>query len=192
MDKEVDILITRMVGNKVEFHKMYQQYHPSLMSYASSIVNTDAAEDIVQDTFLYVWEHWESLSANRNIKAYLYSIVYSRCIDYLRKTAMIGRHIVTIKTDDNKEPESEYEKQIPDKNNTLEYLYKKDFYKHLDFLMKQMPTRRKEIFFMAYLEGIKAKEIAKQFQMPIRTVESHLYLAVKFLKKNMTRSHFLP
>lgn len=91
MDKEVDILITRMVGNKVEFHKMYQQYHPSLMSYASSIVNTDAAEDIVQDTFLYVWEHWESLSANRNIKAYLYSIVYSRCIDYLRKTAMIGR-----------------------------------------------------------------------------------------------------
>lgn len=43
-----------MVGNKVEFHKMYQQYHPSLMSYASSIVNTDAAEDIVQDTFLYV------------------------------------------------------------------------------------------------------------------------------------------
>lgn len=73
MDKEVDILITRMVGNKVEFHKMYQQYHPSLMSYASSIVNTDAAEDIVQDTFLYVWEHSESLSANRNIKAYLYS-----------------------------------------------------------------------------------------------------------------------
>ena len=166
-----------MVGNKVEFHKMYQQYHPSLISYASSIVNTDAAEDIVQDSFLYVWEHSESLSANRNIKAYLYSIVYSRCIDYLRKTAMIGRHIVSIKTDDNKEPESEYEKQIPDKNNTLEYLYK---------------TRRKEIFFMAYLEGIKAKEIAKQFQMPIRTVESHLYLAVKFLKKNMTRSHFLP
>ena len=72
------------------------------------------------------------------------------------------------------------------------YVDKKDFYKHLDFLMKQMPTKRKEIFFMAYLEGIKAKEIAKQFQMPIRTVESHLYLAVKFLKKNMTRSHFLP
>ena len=104
-----------MVGNKVEFHKIYQQYHPSLMSYASAIVNTDAAEDIVQDTFLYVWEHWESLSATRNIKAYLYSIVYSRCIDYLRKTAMIGRHIVSIKTDDNKEPESEYEKQIPEK-----------------------------------------------------------------------------
>ena len=103
---------------------------------------------------------------------------------------MIGRHIVTIKTDDNKEPESEYEKQIPDKNNTLEYLYKKDFYKHLDFLMKQMPTRRKEIFFMAYLEGIKAKEIAKQFQMPIRGRKPSLFGRQVFEKEHDTESFF--
>lgn len=184
MDKEVDFLVALRTGNKQAFSSLYHQYRALLESYASSIIGTRAAEDIVQDCFLYIYEHKESISSNSTIKAFLYSIVYSRCIDYLRKSDTVERYSIFIQKGN-----SNHEDSTSEEKNALDNLYKKDFYKHLNHLMKQMSALRKDIFFM-YINGMKTKEIAQQTQIPIRTVESHIYLAVKFLKKNMSRNHF--
>ena len=57
-------------------------------------------------------------------------------------------------------------------------------------LLKEIPQQRREVFFLAYLDGKKTKEIADQLDMPVRTVESHLHLTLKFLKKHLSKKDF--
>ncbi len=188
MDKETELLEALKAGNEKAFEVIYNQYLPSLMTYACSIINADVAEDIIQEVFLRVWEHRQSLLTHRSIKAFLFSMVYSRCVDQLRRSAMVERYAVHVQEEsDKRQKEHRFEK-----NKALERLYRKDFYKRLRLLMKQQPDQRNKIFIAAYMRGMKAKEIAERLEMPVRTVENHLYLAVKFLKKKMVRSQFLP
>ena len=74
---------------------------------------------------------------------------------------------------------------IQQEDNQIEELFKKDFYTQLYLLLEQLPAPRRAIFIMAYIDGMKAKEIAEETAIPQRTVESHLYLGMKFIK-----SHF--
>ena len=61
----------------------------------------------------------------------------------------------------------------------------------VNHLLQQIPEQRREVFLLAYIEGMKAQEIAEQLDLPKRTVDSHLYLTLKYLKKNMSKKHFL-
>ena len=90
-----------------------------------------------------------------------------------------------------------YEKYLEDYQNLLkgddsviEELSVKDFYRHLYELLEHLPAQRREVFILTYIKGLTAKEVAEQTQMPQRTVESHLYLALRFLKGHMSRNDY--
>lgn len=84
-----------------------------------------------------------------------------------------------------------YGEFINEKNAILEKLYTKDFYKQLYMLLEQISPQRREVFILAYIQGMKTKEIAELLELPQRTVESHIYLTLKYLKKRMTAKDFL-
>ncbi|MPM78116.1 hypothetical protein SDC9_125127 [bioreactor metagenome] len=73
----------------------------------------------------------------------------------------------------------------------LKELFSKDFDEKLNALLAQLPEVRRQVFEMVYHEGLKAKEVSEILQMPQRTVESHIYLAMKFLRKHLSSSDFL-
>lgn len=90
-----------------------------------------------------------------------------------------------------------YEKYLEDYQNLLKgddsvikELSVKDFYRHLYELLEHLPAQRREVFILTYIKGLTAKEVAEQIQMPQRTVESHLYLALRFLKGHMSRNDY--
>ena len=62
--------------------------------------------------------------------------------------------------------------------------------RHLYELLEHLPAQRREVFILTYIKGLTAKEVAEQTQMPQRTVESHLYLALRFLKGHMSRNDY--
>lgn len=72
----------------------------------------------------------------------------------------------------------------------MEELYTKDFYKRLYDLLDQLPAQRREVFILTYINGLKAKEVATLTQIPQRTVESHIYLTIKYLKEHMSKKDF--
>jgi RNA polymerase sigma-70 factor (ECF subfamily) len=43
------------------------------------------AEDFVQDAFCILWENRNKINPDQPVMAYLYKLVKSRCVDYLRK-----------------------------------------------------------------------------------------------------------
>ena len=179
---DISLLYELKKGNREAFNGVFRYYYPRIMAYTASMVEQKAAEDIVQDVFLYVWENREKLYVSDGFHSYLFQSAYTRCLDYFKKNLSIEKY-----------HSHTYEKYLEDYQNLLkgddsviEELSVKDFYRHLYELLEHL----REVFILTYIKGLTAKEVAEQTQMPQRTVESHLYLALRFLKGHMSRNDY--
>ena len=175
---DISLLYELKKGNREAFNGVFRYYYPRMMAYVASMVEQKVAEDIVQDVFLYVWENREKLYVSDGFHSYLFQSAYTRCLDYFKKNLSIEKY-----------HSHTYEKYLEDYQNLLkgdnpviEELSVKDFYRHLYELLEHLPVQRREVFILTYIKGLTTKEVAEQTRMPQRTVESHLYLALRFLK----------
>ena len=183
---DISLLYELKKGNREAFNGVFRYYYPRMMAYVASMVEQKAAEDIVQDVFLYVWENREKLYVSDGFHSYLFQSAYTRCLDYFKKNLSIEKY-----------HSHTYEKYLEDYQNLLkgdnpviEELSVKDFYRHLYELLEHLPVQRREVFILTYLNGLTTNEVAEQTRMPLRTVESHLYLALRFLKGHMSRNDY--
>ncbi|MEI3444967.1 MAG: sigma-70 family RNA polymerase sigma factor [Bacteroides thetaiotaomicron] len=53
----------------------------------------------------------------------------------------------------------------------------------VELALNQLPPRRKQVFEMSRIEGLSHKEIAEKLQIPVRTVEDHIYKTLTELHK---------
>lgn len=169
------------------FEELFCEFYPKLLAYAISILNNkQVAEDIVQEVFLYVWEKRDKLQIGAGFYSYVFQSTYTKCVDYIRKDSRL----------DKREQESilkfaeEYESYIENDAHPIQELFSKDFNEKLDLLLEQLPESRRQVFKLVYIDGLKAKEVASQLDMPQRTVESHVYLTLKFLRTQLSPSDF--
>ena len=179
---DISLLYELKKGNREAFNGVFRYYYPRIMAYTASMVEQKAAEDV----FLYVWENREKLYVSDGFHSYLFQSAYTRCLDYFKKNLSIEKY-----------HSHTYEKYLEDYQNLLkgddsviEELSVKDFYRHLYELLEHLPAQRREVFILTYIKGLTAKEVAEQTRMPQRTVESHLYLALRFLKGHMSRNDY--
>ena len=170
-----------------QFEELFCDFYPKLLAYAMSILNNkQAAEDIVQEVFLYVWEKRDNLQAGVGFYSYIFQSTYTKRVDYIRKDSRL----------DKREQESllqfaeEYQTYLENDAHPIQELFSKDFNEKLDELLEQLPESRRQVFKLVYLDGFKAREVASQLDMPQRTVESHVYLTLKFLRTQLSVSDF--
>ena len=65
----------------------------------------------------------------------------------------------------------------------LENLYYKEVLLLVKMALDQLPPKRRQIFEMSRFEGLSHKEIAEKLQIPLRTVEDHIYKTLTELRK---------
>ena len=65
----------------------------------------------------------------------------------------------------------------------LENLYYKEVLMLIKMTLSQLPDRRRQVFEMSRFEGLSHKEIADKLQIPLRTVEDHIYKTLTELRK---------
>jgi len=175
------------IESKDDFDKLFRYYYPRLIAYVSSLLEESAAEDIVQDVFLYVWENRAKIYIGNGFISFLFQAGYTRAIDQIRKERTVSNYSNNVQTTIL----DIHESIMKTDEGILEQLYSKDFDDTLYSLLEQIPDQRREIFLLAYIEGLKSKEIAEKFCMSQRTVESHIYLTLKFLREHLLKKDFL-
>ena len=183
---DVSLLSQLREGNREAFNSLFRHYYPRVMAYVAAMVEHEVAEDVVQDVFLHVWENRKKLYAGEGFHSYLFQAAYTRCIDYYRKTQSADKY--------NLHMESayleEYNALLRSDASVLEEIYSKDFYEQLHNLLEKLPTQRREVFILTSIECLKAKEVSERLQIPQRTVESHIYLAIKYLRAHLSKNDF--
>lgn len=179
---DVSLLSQLREGNREAFNSLFRHYYPRVMAYVAAMVEQEVAEDVVQDVFLHVWENRKKLYAGEGFHSYLFQAAYTRCIDYYRKTQSADKYNLHMEG----AYLEEYNALLRSDASVLEEIYSKDFYEQLHNLLEKLPTQRREVFIL----GLKAKEVSERLQIPQRTVESHIYLAIKYLRAHLSKNDF--
>jgi len=76
------------------FEAVVEKYEAALLRYAARLVSdADAAQDIVQNTFIKLSLHWKTKadSPPAELSAWLYRVAHNNAVDYVRREAR--RHI---------------------------------------------------------------------------------------------------
>ncbi|MCW0482041.1 RNA polymerase sigma factor [Gaoshiqia sediminis] len=157
------------------FDILYRQYSERLYSFAFSILkNREDAKEIVQDTFLKLWNKRKEIQPNQSLNAYLFTISHNISIDLIRKRLKDEKYAEYLKTHVTKEG-TETENLF----HFNELTYK------LQEAIQQLPKQRKLIFQMSREEGLSHAEIAKKLNISVKTVENQINLSLKSIRRKL-------
>jgi RNA polymerase sigma-70 factor (ECF subfamily) len=165
-------------GCEKAFLLVYRQYHEKLYFYfLQKTRSEDVSEELVQLTFIKLWQYRQSLNTQLPISQQLFRIAKTTLIDVLRKKAanrLVSMDVV---------PPLDVvdEENIPHDERQLE-LVQESLY-HLPPMQQKIVTYR--------LEGMSNKEIAGHMAISKKTVENQVNRAIKEIKKQAKISSML-
>jgi RNA polymerase sigma-70 factor (family 1) len=155
---------------------LYENYSERLYKFALMLLkNKEDALDIVQETFLRVWQKREELSEDKSFTSFLFTISHNIIIDQLRKKLNDKKYLEFL------------ERKCKFEGNSVENIA--DFNildKQIQSIIDELPQRRKEIFNLSRGKNLSNKEIAENLNITMKTVEKQLNLAKKFLKSRLS------
>ena len=151
---------------------LYRRYAPELVHYIRKFTEDQAAaEDIVQETFITVWENKKTFNSYQGLKAYLYELVQNKCTNYLKHRQVEDKYASYVKTT-GEEAEGDYS------------LMQEEIYRELYMAVRELPEKCQRVFEL-HLEGKKNDEIAEILGISVLTVKSHKQNAIHILKEKM-------
>lgn len=146
--------------------------------------NRDAAEDLVQDTFLKAWRAFHTFEAGTNARAWLYRILMNTYIDSYRKAE---REPEIVEADDvedqylySRVQESE---ELRRQGNPEAIVLARIMDTDVETALASLPETFRAAVILADLEGFSYKEIARILGVPIGTVMSRLFRGRRLLQK---------
>lgn len=171
-------IIRRCLGGDSEcFQQIVNDHTPHLMAAAMTVLgNRQDAEDICQETFLQAFHHLASFDGDRNLRAWLYTILYRRCLNVVKKrkrfTGILGRL--------KKEPIpwTLYRDSRPGDAEDLPAE-----------LFRTLSPKERSVLALWINEGYKAVEIAGILGCPSGTARYYLFTARKKIRTVLEKTH---
>ena len=175
-------LISRVrAGDRKAFDELCRKYYAMLVSYARLFLRDDWAEDVVQDVFYNVWQRRETLDDSNSLYKYLLRSVYNRSLNYLDKNRRAGEYGAYYRERIAALGSSYY---APDNSPVVQKLYNDDLRASLDAAIESLPPKCKLAFKLV-------REIGEQLGISPRTVENHMYAALKQLRRKLSKEQLL-
>ncbi|MPR36038.1 sigma-70 family RNA polymerase sigma factor [Salmonirosea aquatica] len=160
---------------------LFHCYHALLCSHAVRFVSSKAiAEDIVSDIFYEFHARQLYHTITTSYRAYLFASVRNRAFDYVRREVHRSNSLeyaahVSIQSAQEPDSITQYENLCQD----------------VEAAIGGMPIKRRQIYLMHRFEGKKNPEIARELSLSIRTVEAHLYQAIRQIREELRSKWFL-
>lgn len=154
-------------GNQQAFEQFVIDYRKEAVNFAVNILKDYyIAEDIVQDSFAFIYVYRERIRDYSTLKSYLFSIIHNRAVDYIRKN---NRNITL-----NLDSISTFspEEQVLDKERRQSLV--KSF--------NNLSEKYKEVLYLYAFQELSYKEISEVLGMSLAQVKINIYRGRKNLK----------
>jgi len=163
-------------GDEKAFETVYRLYANNLYIVAKSYVQDDfIAQEIVQKIFILFWDKRKELDIRSNVNGYLFMMVKNKCLDYLRKP----RKVISIDGQEQKERDIHFYALQDDGASRL---IKSELEMRIQEGIELLPDACKAVFLKTKIEGMKYREAAKELNISVKTVESHMSKALQHMR----------
>lgn len=175
IDKQSDIELYQkfLNGNNEAFNELIIKYRKQLVFFVMKYVrNMEVAEDIVQDSFVYMIINKINYDFKYSFRTYIYTIAKSRTINYLKKNSkviFISDVVEENYYNENIDIEEEYIRQ--EKKETLQKAIKK------------LKREYQVIIYLYEFQGFKYKEISEILNQSMSKTKMMIHRAKKSLEK---------
>ncbi|MCU0411541.1 MAG: RNA polymerase sigma-70 factor [Bacteroidetes bacterium] len=180
-DRAEEALVVERIrhSDRDALRSLFEQYQPILFRYALlSTRDPDSAHDIVQETFLRVWNHRSSLRPDLPVLALLFRISRNIARDQAKHRDVRRRLEYEIPA--NLNPSAEDPEHA-----TRARLLEEEI---REIVERDIPDKCRDVFLLSRMEGFSNAEISAQLGISVKTVENQMTKALKILRRRL-RGH---
>ncbi|MDR0938650.1 MAG: RNA polymerase sigma-70 factor [Mediterranea sp.] len=159
------------------FRKIYDEYYPTAKRFAAMLLKSDEdAHDIVHDLFARLWEQPQTWMENEELSSFIYTSTRNAVLNFIKHKRVEAKYQEKMVADSVID-------QLFSSDNPLRHIYYEEIVLIVKLMVEHFPRKRKAIFVMSRVRGMSNQEIADTMSISIRTVEHHLFLALREIKQ---------
>jgi RNA polymerase sigma-70 factor (ECF subfamily) len=152
-----------------------ETYYVELCEYVLRFVGSaEAAQDLVQDVFLHLWNTRGPRDAERLTRPYLYTSARNAALKYLRHRRVVEAWI-----------ERASREEMPTADSPSDLYLRRELEETVARAISELPPRCREIFLLRRRDQLSYQEIAAQAGVSLGTVKCHMWRAMVLLREKL-------
>jgi RNA polymerase sigma-70 factor (ECF subfamily) len=162
------------VFNEKAFNVLFDTHYVSLCRFAAGYINDfSAAEEIVQQVFINIWDKRNNIEQEKSLSSYLFTSVKNRCLNHIRDSKKFRSYYLDV--------EAEMEVPVYDHDRISESDLENEIARAID----KLPVKCREVFELCRFEELSYKNTALKLGISVKTVEAQMSKALKILKSEL-------
>ncbi len=156
------------LGDEDAFREIYILFHGRIAAFClGHQMSQEDAKEVVQETFIKLWESRSAIESDKNFEGYIYRIAKNLIIDRFRRITR------------EKAARSYQIYMLGTENSTENKILHDELEVQIQATIESLPKIRRLVFHMSRVRGLSNREIAKELNISIRTVETHISKALQ-------------
>ena len=173
---EADIIVRCQRGEKEAFRGVVRTYQRMVFSLALKLLcDEDEAKDMVQETFIRVWQNMVEYDTRKNFTTWIYTIATRLCLDRLRNM----RHTVPMPEDER------VLRRFASDVDTHRTLENQEWVSIVKMLAEGLGEKQRMVFTLCQLEGLSSSEVEEITGLDAKQVKSNLYVARQTIRERL-------
>ena len=165
-------------GDERALEIVFRAHFAGMASFVQRFVHGgDVAEELVQDIFLKIWSRREQLAEIESLRTYLFRAARNQALNYLRRERLERRWQEEHADDEEAEAFS----------STDDSASERELSAAVQAAVSRLPPRCREVFLLSRDGGLTYAEIAATLGISVKTVETQMGRALKFLRGALAR-----
>lgn len=178
---DLDLVPGLRDGSPAAFRQLYTDYGPRLYGFCKRFgLTPEDAREIVQETFIRIWEHRADLRIDSSFNTYLFTIAKNLMYNGLRRAAYWEKYLRDVSAQGHSSV------VVPDSTD------ERELQRLIGEAVLQLPERCRQIFWKSRYEGFSNQQIAEQLAISKSTVENQLNKALRNIRLSLERKGYGP
>ncbi len=180
LDSEAAQLSALSQGERAAFEALYHRYkQPVYTNIRKMVPDPDAAEDLLQETFIALWENRQGLDPAKGAGGWLFVVSYNKAASFLKKKLREAAIL---------EPETDLAELAVADELGDEELYTAQL-ALVEEAVAHLPARKQAVFRLCRFEGKSAEEVAAATGISVASVRDYLKQSTRFIREYIQLGH---
>ncbi len=180
-DPELVKLILDPENRQKGFEQLIKKYQQKIYWHIRKmVIDHDDADDVVQETFIKVWQGLQNFRGDAQLYTWIYRIATNESLNFLQKKRR--QNHVPLENDDSLDLLNTLENSI-----SQNYVSGDEIQLKLQKALLQLPDKQRLVFNMKYYEDMKYEDIAEITGTSVGALKASYHLAVKKIEEFLNK-----